>query len=77
MKHAEQIKKAALSRGAKGVTFKENDKSMVMVAPGYSSHSAAFDNAYDLCHELNINFGGYDSWDRPYTVTFKETKKTK
>lgn len=77
MKHSIQIRTAALSKGAKGISFKETKTTLTMIAPGYSSHSGAFDNAYDLCRELNINYGGYDFFDRPYTVTFKLTSKTK
>lgn len=79
MKHAETIKELLLIRGAKGISFKETKNSLIMFAPGYSEHSAAFDYGLRKATELNINWGGnWNSINKGiYSIKFTQTNKTK
>lgn len=63
-----EIKKAALIHNPKGVEFKDNKASMLLIAPNHSYHSSAFDAAFDLCRKNGVKYKTVSL--HPYTIKF-------
>jgi hypothetical protein len=58
---------------ASGLTFKRTAKTLTVIAPKYSYHSAFLDNAFRLAESLGISHKAYNfnREDGPYTVVFR------